>query len=296
MRTIVHHEIRKNKAARRRNVLSALRWLGEQISLRIFLIAMSIVFLIPIYWMVVTALKSTPELVQFPPTLWPSSMQWHNFVLAFETIPFATYFVNTLLITVLSVIGAVLSNLMIAYGFACIEWPGRDIVFYVVLATIFMPFSLVIIPQFDMFARLHWINTYLPLVVPTFFGSAFYIFLMRQFLLQLPKDLLEAARIDGASEWRILWQVVAPMALPAIGAVAIFSAVGAWNDFLGPLLYLQDDSVHTLSIGLQAFRSTHDIQFNLLMAASVMVVIPVVLLFFAFQRLFIKGVTLGSIH
>jgi multiple sugar transport system permease protein len=256
---------------------------------------MSALFLVPIYWMIVTALKSTTELAQFPPTLWPASMQWQNFILAFQTIPFAMYFMNTLFITLLTVAGSVLSNLVIAYGFSCIDWPGRDTIFYIVLATIFMPFSLVVIPQFDMFARLHWINTYLPLVVPAFFGSAFYTFLMRQFLLQLPKDLLEAARIDGASEWRILWQIVSPIAQPAIGAVAILSAVGAWNDFLGPLIYLQNDSVHTLAIGLQAFRSTHDVQFNLLMAASVMVVIPVVILFFAFQRFFIKGVTLGSI-
>jgi multiple sugar transport system permease protein len=288
-------EVMPEKTVRNHHRLPGRRKIWGKVGTRIFLILMSILFLIPIYWMVVTALKSNTELAQFPPTFWPANIQWGNFLQAFETIPFATYFVNTLIITVLSVIGAVFSNLIIAYGFACIEWPGRDIVFYIVLATIFIPFSLVIIPQFDMFARLRWINTFLPLVVPTFFGSAFYTFLIRQFLLQLPKDLLEAARIDGAGEWRILWRIVFPMARPAIGAVAIFAAVAAWNDFLGPLIYLQDDSVHTLAIGLQSFRSTHDIQFNLLMAASVMVVIPVIILFFAFQRFFIKGVTLGSI-
>lgn len=164
------------------------------------------------------------------------------------------------------------------------------------LATIFIPFPLAIIPQFDMFAWLHWINTYLPLVVPSFFGSAFYIFLMRQFLLQIPKDLIEAARLDGAREFQILWQVVAPLARPAMAAVGIFAAIAAWNDFLGPLIYLQDDSLRTLSIGIQAFRSTHDIQFNLLMAASVMIILPVIILFFVFQRFFIRGVTLGSIR
>lgn len=278
---------------RRKSVTIQQIW--KQVGPRIILIIMALLFLTPLYWMVISALKSTAEFVQFPPTLWPKSLQWGNFAEAFQTIPFATYFVNTLVITILSVIGAVFSNLIIAYGFSCIEWPGREVVFYLVLATIFIPFSLVIIPQFDMFARLHWINTFLPLIVPAFFGSAFYTFLIRQFLLQLPKDLLEAARIDGASEWHILWKVVTPMARPALAVVAIFAAVGAWNDFLGPLLYLQNDSVHTLAIGLQSFRSTHDIQFNLLMAASVMVVIPVVILFFVFQRFFIKGVTMGSI-
>jgi multiple sugar transport system permease protein len=290
------HNVSRHPDNRRddRRALSVRQLLGR-IGVRIFLILMAVLFLVPIYWMIVTALKSDVELAQFPPTLIPLHVEWDNFIKAVNTIPFGMYFVNTLIITLLSMVGAVFSNLIIAYGFACIQWPGRDVVFYLVLATIFIPFSLVIIPQFDLFARLRWINTFLPLVVPTFFGNAFYIFLIRQFLLQLPKDLLEAARIDGASEWRILWRIVTPMARPAVGAVAIFSAVAAWNDFLGPLIYLQDDSVHTLAIGLQAFRSTHDIQFNLLMAASVLVVIPVVIVFFAFQRFFISGVTLGSI-
>ncbi|HEY4385250.1 MAG TPA: carbohydrate ABC transporter permease [Ktedonobacteraceae bacterium] len=280
---------------RRKKALTAQK-VWQEVGPRIFLILMSVLFLIPLYWMVVTALKSNPELALVPPTLIPQSWQWGNFVKAFNTIPFATYFMNSAIITILSVVGAVISNLIVAYGFACIEWPGRNAVFYLVLATIFIPFPLAIIPQFDMFAWLHWINTYLPLVVPSFFGSAFFIFLVRQFLLQIPKDLLDVARLDGASEWRILWQIVAPLARPALAAVAIFASINAWNDFLGPLIYLQDGSVQTLSIGLQAFRSTHDIQFNLLMAASFMVALPLIILFFALQRFFIRGITLGSIR
>jgi multiple sugar transport system permease protein len=268
----------------------------REVGPRIFLIVISVIFLIPLYWMVVTALKSNPELAQVPPTLIPQSWQWGNFAKALQTIPFATYFMNSVFITVLNIIGAVASNLIIAYGFACIEWPGRNRVFYLVLATIFIPFPLAIIPQFDMFAWLHWINTYLPLVVPSFFGNAFFIFLIRQFLLQTPKDLLDSARVEGASEWRILWQIVTPLARPALAAVAIFASINAWNDFLGPLIYLQDTSVQTLAIGLQAFRSTHDIQFNLLMAASFMVILPLIILFLALQRFFIRGITLGSIR
>ncbi|GCE17706.1 carbohydrate ABC transporter permease [Dictyobacter kobayashii] len=267
----------------------------RQIGVRIFLVAMSLLFLVPFYWMFNTALKSNPELAITPPTLFPQSWEWDNFVQAVNTIPFFQYFLNTVVYTALVVIGAVLSNLIVAYGFSCIEWRGRKLVFYLVLVTIFIPFPIAIIPLFDLFAWLHWINTLLPLVVPAFLGSAFYIFLLRQFLLQIPKEMLDAARIDGASEWRILWQVVTPIAKPALGAVAILSAVGAWNDFMGPLIYLQDDTMHTLSIGLQAFRSTHDVQFNLLMAASILVVLPIVLLFFIFQRFFIEGVTMGSI-
>ncbi|GHO69945.1 sugar ABC transporter permease [Ktedonobacter sp. SOSP1-52] len=286
----------RERAIAQRKRLIATRKLIDKSLTRVFLIIMSVIFLVPLYWMIVTALKSNPELAQIPPTIVPQSWEWDNFVKAFQTIPFASYFLNSVLITVLTVVGALISNLIVAYGFSCIEWPGRNLVFYLVLATIFIPFPLAIIPQFDMFAWLHWINTYLPLVVPSFFASAFYTFMLRQFLLQIPRDLLDAARIDGASEWRILWQVVAPMARPALAAVAIFAAIGAWNDFMGPLIYLQDDALQTLSIGLQAFRSTHDIQFNLLMAASVMVIVPVTLLFFVFQRFFIRGVTLGSIR
>jgi len=185
--------------------------------------------------------------------------------------------------------------MIVAYGFACIEWRGRDKVFYIVLATLFIPFPIAIIPTFDLFAWLGWINTFLPLVVPNFFASAFFVFLLRQFLLQVPRDNLDAARIDGASEWRILWQIVFPLARPAIAAVAIFAAVGAWNDFLGPLLYLQDQSLQTLSIGIQSFRQANqDVQVNLLMAASVMIVAPLIVLFFCFQNFFIRGITLGS--
>jgi multiple sugar transport system permease protein len=255
---------------------------------------MSALFLLPLYWMAATALKSNEELATTPPTIIPTSWLWSNFVEAFQTIPFATYFSNSVIITVLGVIGSVVSNLIVAYGFACIDWRGRDKVFYIVLATLFIPFPIAIIPTFDLFAWLGWINTFLPLVVPHFLASAFFVFLLRQFLLQVPREHLDAARVDGANEWQILWRVVFPMSRPAVAAVAIFSAVGSWNDFMGPLLYLQDEAKQTLAIGLEAFRSTHDVQFNLLMAASVMIVLPLVILFFAFQKYFISGITLGS--
>lgn len=277
-------------SARERNV----RAVWDRVGVRVFLVAMSVLFLLPIYWMIITSLKSNEELGITPATLFPHVFHWDNYVQAFKAFPFATYFGNSLLITVLSVIGSIISNLIVAYGFSCIEWRGRDKLFYVVLATLFIPFPIALIPTFDLFAWLHWINTLLPLVVPNFLGSAFFIFLLRQFLLQIPREHLDAARIDGASEARILWQVVFPMARPAVAAVAIFTAVGAWNDFLGPLLYLQDEAKQTLAIGIQAFRSTHDVQFNLLMAASLMILAPLVILFFAAQKYFIRGITLGS--
>lgn len=281
---------------RSRNADGSVRSAWSSITARVVLVVMSVLFLIPIYWMVISALKSNAELGAFPATWFPHWLDWGNFAQAVQAMPFFTFFRNTLIITVLVTVFSVLSNLVIAYGFACIEWRGRDRLFYVVLATLFIPFPVTLIPMFDLYARLGWINTFLPLVVPAMFGSAFYTFLLRQFLLQIPKDLLDAARMDGASEWRILWTIVFPQARAALVTVGIFAAVGAWNDFLGPLIYLQDQSVQTLSIGLQVFRlnNSADFQFNQLMAASVLIILPLVVLFFVFQRTFIKGVQIGS--
>lgn len=264
---------------------------------RVALVAASLLFLLPLYWMVVSSLKSNDELGEFPPTLFPRELHWENFAAAVQIMPFATFFTNTLIITVLTVVFSVVSNFVVAYGFACLRWPGRDKVFYVVLATLFVPFPISLIPLFDLYANLGWVNTFLPLVVPHLFGSAFYVFLLRQFLMQFPRDILEAASIDGAGPWRTMWTIVLPATRPALATVAIFSGVAAWNDFLGPLIYLQDQSVQTLSIGIQSFRlrsATDDFQFNLLMAASLLIVIPLIVLFFVFQRHFLRGITMGS--
>jgi multiple sugar transport system permease protein len=266
------------------------------IGARIVLIAISLLFLVPLYWMIASALKSNEELAAFPPTLWPTDVRWENFANAVEAMPFWAFFRNSVVITVLATVFSVLSNFVVAYGFSCIDWPGRDKLFYVVLATLFLPFPITLIPMFDLWANLGLVNTFVPLVAPNLFASAFFTFLLRQFLLQTPKDMLDAARLDGASEWRIAWRLVFPTARPAITAVAIFTAVGSWNDFMGPLIYLQDQDVQTLSIGLQTFRQTNaqDIQFNELMAASLIVIAPLVILFFIFQRYFIRGITLGG--
>jgi multiple sugar transport system permease protein len=264
---------------------------------RVVLVAASLLFLLPLYWMVASSLKSNEELGAFPPTLFPQELHWENFAAAVQIMPFLTFFTNTLVITVLTVVFSVVSNFVVAYGFACLRWPGRDEVFYVVIVTLFVPFPISLIPMFDLYANLGWVNTFLPLVVPHLFGSAFYVFLLRQFLMQFPRDILDAASIDGAGPWRAMWTIVLPAARPALATVAIFSGVAAWNDFLGPLIYLQDQSVQTLSIGIQSFRlrsATDDFQFNLLMAASLLIVIPLIVLFFVFQRHFLRGITMGS--
>jgi multiple sugar transport system permease protein len=247
--------------------------------------------------MATLALKSNAELAVYPPTLWPHDPQWGNFAESTRVFPFWSFARNTLIVTVFTIIGAVISNPIIAYGFSRLNWPGRDKVFLVVLATVFMPFPVIIVALVDIYARFGWINTFLPLIVPMFFGNAFWIFLVRQFMLQIPMDLSDAARVDGANEWQIFSQIVMPQCIPAIGVVAIFSGLHAWNDFIGPLIFLTSEKLYTLPIGLTFFQSTnsYDVRFNLMMAASTLVVLPLIVLFLLFQKSFIGGLSVGSI-
>ncbi|HVS47858.1 MAG TPA: carbohydrate ABC transporter permease [Candidatus Dormibacteraeota bacterium] len=262
---------------------------------RIGLIVAGVLFLLPFYWMANSALKNIHELSAFPPTLYPHAPAFDNFVRAVTYIPFGTFLLNSVILTTGVTIGAAISNPLIAYGFSLIRWPGRDLVFGIVLATIFLPFPVLIVALFDIFAKLHWIDTFLPIIVPAFFGNPFFIFLMRQFFLGLPKEISEQARIDGANEFQVFLHIIMPLAKPAVAVVIIFAAVQAWGEFLTPLLYLQDESKYPLSIGLQFYRQEHDVAYNLLMAASTLVVLPVVALFLAFQRFFIEGITVGAV-
>lgn len=285
------------------STLTSPRWrtwsnrFKQQIAPRIILVLLCGIFLLPFYWMMVIAFKPTPELSLYPPTLWPNDFRWTNFADAVEVFPFWRFLRNTSIITFFTVVGAAISNPIVAYGFSRIEWPGRDKVFALVMATVFIPFPVLIIALFDIFANLGWVNTFLPLTVPMFFGNAFWIFLMRQFFMQIPRDMTEAARLDGASELRTLFQIILPQSYAALSVVCIFAALHAWNDYLGPLLFLQDPTKYTLAIGLTFFQSQsqYDVQFNLLMAASALIILPVVVLFLMFQRTFVEGITLGSI-
>src|ERR1700731_3388056 len=266
---------------------------------RIFLIGMSLFYISPMYWMFVTALKADRELATFPPTLWPHEINWQNFDQATRTFPFLSYLSNTVFYAALTMVGSLLSNFVIAYGFSRIKWPGRDLLFYPVIASIFIfiqfPVNpITMVPMFSFFASLGLVNSYVPLVLPTFFGNPFFIFLLRQFMLQIPTDLSEAARIEGANEVQIMHRIILPLTRPALVVVALLAGVGAWNDFLGPLIYLQNDKLYTLSLGLTFFKTMHRIQFNLMMAASCLVVVPVILVFLCFQRFFLEGVSLGS--
>jgi multiple sugar transport system permease protein len=283
---------------------SARRFLGRFVVPRVVLVFGAILFIAPFYWMVISALKTRPEGTRVPPTLIPETFVWQNFPDAVSYIPFFTFALNSLVITLGITIGAVLSNTLVAYGFSRIDWPGRDKVFYVCLATIFLPYPVILVALFDIFGKLpafgiqgsqSWVNTFLPLIVPAFLGNPFYIFLMRQFMMGIPREFQDAAKVDGANEFQIFWQVILPLTRPAVTVVAIFAAVAAWNEFLLPLLYLHEQDKYPLAVGLAFFTSEHDVAYNLLMAASTLVVLPIVVLFLIGQRFFVEGITLGGV-
>jgi multiple sugar transport system permease protein len=269
----------------------------------IALVVLSIIFIFPFLWMLTTSLKTTGETITNPPTWIPSKVMWENFPTAIlygrnqlGYIPFLVYARNTIIITILSVCGSVLSNAIVGYSFARLKWPGRDWFFGITLATMMVPFPVTMVPSFTLFKWLGWVGTFKPLWVPAFFGSAFSIFLMRQFFKKIPFELSEAAKIDGASEFKIFTEVIMPLAKPALAVVALFTFMGSWNDYLGPLIYLADQGSFTLSLGLQAFQTQHGgTPWNLLMAASILVILPILIVFFFAQKLFIEGISTSGI-
>jgi multiple sugar transport system permease protein/sn-glycerol 3-phosphate transport system permease protein len=251
----------------------------------------SLLFLAPLFWQVTTSLKTSADTMKYPPVWLPLPPQWQNYAELFERFPFWRYAANSMFVTTLVIIGTVLSSSLAAYGFARLRMPGRDLIFLVLLSTLMLPGIVLVIPQFVLFQRLQWINTYNPLIVPAFFGSPFSIFLLRQFFLTIPRDLEDAARIDGAGYLRIYAQIMLPLAGPALVAVAIYSFIGTWNDFFTPLIYLSDEDKYTVSVALRylagSVRSRPEN--HLLMAATTLSIIPCILVFLAAQRWFIQG-------
>jgi multiple sugar transport system permease protein len=258
----------------------------------ILLVVFGIAFLAPFAWMVSTSLKPLNETMSLPPRWIPSVFQWHNYRDAIEAMGhFWRYTANTFFICVMSVIGTVLSSAFAAYGFSRIEWKGRDRLFLVLLATMMIPFPVVMVPIYSLFKNLGWIGTFRPLWVPAFFASAFNVFLLRQFFLSLPKDISESARIDGCSEMQIFLRIILPLSKSALLVVALFQFMFSWNDFLGPLIFLTEQKDFTLALGLQSFQSQNGgTAWHHLMAASTLVVLPVLVLFFFAQRTFIEGI------
>jgi multiple sugar transport system permease protein len=252
----------------------------------------ALAFVAPLAWMVSTSLKPLNEAMSLPPRWIPSEIQWRNYPDAIREMGnFWLYAGNTLLVCILSVAGTVISSALAAYGFSRLEWRGRDRVFMLLLATMMIPFPVVMVPVYGLFKDLGWIGTFKPLWVPAFFASAFNVFLLRQFFLGLPKDISEAARIDGCSEIGIFFRIILPLSKPALLVVALFQFLASWNDFLGPLIFLTEQKQFTLALALQSFQSQMGgTSWHHLMAASTLVLLPVLALFFLTQKSFIEGI------
>ncbi|MCB0129456.1 MAG: carbohydrate ABC transporter permease [Caldilineaceae bacterium] len=266
------------------------RWAATAI-----LLVVAVVFLIPLVWMVSSSLKPEYQVFEMPPRLIPHPIRWENYREALTYVPFGRYTLNTAVITLFVIIGHTLSCTLVAYGFARLRAPGRDTLFIFVLATLMLPYPVTMVPLYVIFNWLGWINSYLPLIVPAFFGSPFYIFLLRQFFLRIPAELEDAARMDGANLLQILWRIILPLSMPAIATVAIFTFQFTWNDFLTPLIYLHDQRLYTVALGLNFFRSSFQVSWAYLMAASLVTMLPVLLVFFLAQRLFIEGISISGI-
>jgi multiple sugar transport system permease protein len=263
------------------------------------LLVASICALAPFAWMVLTSFKTGDNAMRFPPQYWPHPFMWENYreLLRSDKVNFLLWTRNTLIIEVLTVIGTTLSSAVVAYGFAKIPFRGRGTLFVILLSTMMIPFPVTMVSLFTIFrwlgdhTAIQWLGTFKPLWVPAWFGSAFNIFLLRQFFLTLPDELSEAARIDGCSELGIFFRIILPLSRPALTVVALFAFMGTWNDFLGPLIYLQRPEQFTLALGLLNLQSQHGgTPWHLLMAASVLVVLPVLALFFLAQKTFIEGI------
>jgi len=275
------------ETARRRRSRSLAQWAPM-----VVLIVLAALYLLPLVWMFSTSFKTVQQSIASPPVVIPWPPDFSAFPNAISRMNFLGALRNTLLYAVPSVIGTLVSCSLVAYGFAIVKWPGRDIVFVIVLATMMLPSQVTLIPLYVIYAKLGWINTYLPLVIPSFLGVPFFIFLLRQFFRGIPVDLLDAARIDGCSDLRILWRIVVPLSKPALITVGLLTFIDKWNDFYGPLIYLQKPELRPLSLALQVFQAAHSTDWPQLMAASVLVAAPLVIMYFVAQRWFIEGITL----
>lgn len=260
-----------------------------------FLVIFGLFFLTPFYWMIITALKNEVQLFQLPPAWLPNPIAIENFVQVFKEVPFGRFIINSAVLVTWNVVGQVLSTTLVAYGFSRFRFPGRNVLFLVLLATMMVPKQIALVPQFILFAKLGWVNTYLPLILPAFGGSPYLIFLVRQYMMSIPLDLDEAAMIDGASRWQILWRVIFPIAMPALVLVIVFTFVDVWNDFMGPLIYLNDPNMFTVTLGLSFFRGAKETSWQLLMAGSLMSMIPPVVLFLIAQRRLLGGIAAAGI-
>ena len=271
------------------------------------LVAMSVLYVLPFWWMLITSVKTLQETFSFPPTWFPQTFSWEGYVSAWQYMPWPLHFLNTMTIVVGVLFGVVFSSSLCAYGFARLRFPGRDIVFIIVLASMMLPSQVTIIPTYIFFKELGWLNSFKPLIIPAWFGGgAFNIFLMRQFFTSIPAELVDAARIDGSSRLGIWWRIMLPLSKPALTAITVFTIQGVWNDFFGPLLYLNSQSKMTLALALNIFNTIAGSAaanaayqqiglYTALMAASTVVTLPMIILFVSAQKYFVEGIQMTGI-
>lgn len=290
-----HDDTLRQLSTRQLYARHAIRKTIRSILSHLILLIGSVFFIMPLVYMLSTSLKATRQIAKWPPELIPNPFIWANYSDVFIYAPMHQYFFNTMFIIIPTIIGAAVTSSLAAYAFARLRAPGKNFIFMVLISTMMLPGVVTMIPTYIIFARLGWVGTFKPLIVPALAGSAFYIFLMRQFFTTIPKELEDAALVDGCSRWRIFWTIIVPLAKPIMATVTIFAFMGAWNDYMGPLIYLGQKSQYTLSLGLQVFVQNHRTEWGLLMAASSMMIAPIIVLFFFAQKQFVQGITLTGL-
>jgi multiple sugar transport system permease protein len=259
------------------------------------LVVLSLVFIVPFAWLVSTSFKPESQIFLFPPVWIPRPPILTHYIEGVQFLPFALYLKNTVFVAVVSVFATLLSCSMVAYGLSRIEWFGRNLLFGILLSTLMIPFQVTMIPLFIIMKNLHVLDTYVPLYLPNFLAPAFFVFMLRQFFMGIPKDLTDAAKIDGASEFGCYWRIILPLSKPALATVALFTFIGAWGEFLRPLIYLSSEEKYTLAIGLARFRDQYGSFWGQMMAVATLMTVPIIVLFFFTQRTFIQGITLSGI-
>lgn len=276
------------------------RYIYSRIGFRIVRVLILLIFafvsLFPFYWLLKSSLMDSVELFEFPPKYFPSTIQWGNYAVLFERVPFLHYFGNTLMIIIPVIVGTVVTSSICGYGFARLEFPGRSLWFALVISTLMLPGAVSLIPKYIMWSELGAVNTFIPLILPAWFGGgAFNIFLIRQFFMNISKELDESAIIDGANYWQIFYHVLLPLIVPVLVVITFFTFVREWNDFFEPLIYLNDTDKYTLALGVLSLRGEYNTDWNILMAASTIMTLPAIVIFFLGQRYFVEGISLTGI-
>lgn len=280
----------------RRSILASKTWthrLDVTVTLLILIVLAIAVVGVPMGWMLTTALKERAQIFAWPPVYWPNPLRLENFTETLQAIPFIPFGVNTLIISAANIVGRILSCSIVAYSFARLRFPGRNFLFLLLLSTLMIPTQIILIPQFALFKGLGLVDVlggYLPLILPSFLGNAFFIFLMRQYIMTIPRELDEAARIDGASTWGVFFRIIMPLCKPPLVVITVLTFLWTWNEFLLPLIYITEFDRYTIQLGLNMLKGRFNIQWNLIMAGSLMAVVPCIVIYFLTQRHLIGGI------